>query len=159
MKKSLTQVQENDLIFIREWCNVIIDFISALHNDGAEFLEIYKQSFSNETKEKYLKEFKPSVFMRGVKQAFYDTNEWASELRSADVKELNTILKSRFGKDLNFYSKERYKKINQIIKKGRISNDEEFRMIDERANEICQSEEKKSELEKLNQLLLMYETK
>lgn len=159
MKKSLTQIQENEFLFIKEWCTVILDYIGKRHHINSELIEIYKQAFGDETRSKYLIQFKPSLFMRGLKQAFNDTNEWASELNESDVNELNLLLKNQFGKDLSFYSKEKFRKINQIMKRGKISSDEEFRMINERVNEICQSEHNKSELEKLNDLLLKYETK
>ncbi len=157
MKKNLNAEQEIESLWIREWCLTIIDFIYSKDKTNANFYETYKETFSENTKHRYLEKLNPSTYIKGLKQAYNDMNEWAYGLSITDVEELNKILQDKFAKDLNTNSHNIPKQISKIIKRGKINNDDEFRMINEKVNEICQTSPKSSELDKLNQLLLKYE--
>lgn len=140
---------ENQFKELKEWCLFILTFIYELSPNQvlSDSIEQIKSM---------------SVSRKSINELYHlrnDLNEWTNGLSIENCKALNQLLLDQFGKDLSFYSKEKFRKINQIMKRGKISSDEEFRMIDERVNEICQSEHNKSELEKLNDLLLKYETK
>lgn len=157
MKKKLNAEQELESLIIKEWCVTIINFIYSKHKTNSQLYETYKETFSEITKIKYLEKTSPSIYMRSIKQAYNDVNEWAYGLSANDKEELNNELQNKFGKDLNTNSRNISKQISIIIKKGKINNDDEFRMINERVNEICRTDSKSIEIDKLNKLLLTYE--
>jgi len=89
----------------------------------------------------------------GFKESKKMLEEWARTLPKEKLTALNNILLSKFNKKIDLSSKE----IGGILKRNRIRNDEEFRTIEEKVSEICQTNPKSPELEKLNHLLLVYE--
>ncbi|MFT3946515.1 MAG: hypothetical protein QM763_06025 [Agriterribacter sp.] len=157
MKKKLNATQEAESSWIREWCITIIKFICSKNETSRYILEIYKESFSEDSKNKYLEKASPSIYIKGLQQAYKDTNEWALGLPKTDIDELNSILRAKFGKDLNTYSKQNIKTIAKIVARGKINNGDEFRIINEKVNEICQTNPDSPELDNLNRLLLVYE--
>lgn len=156
MKKRLNEKQEKGILFIKEWCFTIVNFIYSKSNNTDSFItEMHKEIFSEETKQKYLKETSAAIYIKGVREVYNDTNEWAKGLLQNDLEELNRILLKKFGKDLSIH----FQKIYKITKRGKIINDDEFRLINEKVDELCQTEPESQEIGKLNKLLLVYEEK
>ena len=74
---------------------------------------------------------------RGIKCAFNDVNDAAFDLDSKQYKELNHILYLKFGISLDNQNKKVIKKIKTILKRGRIENVDEYRLVSERVERIC----------------------
>ncbi|MGJ1446711.1 hypothetical protein ACR79S_12390 [Sphingobacterium spiritivorum] len=157
MKKKLNEKQETEAKFLKDWSIVVIDFICSKYSEQTFFGEMFKEAFSEETKQRYLKELNPSIYLKGLRMAFNDVNEMALDGTPAMHEELNKVLRSKFGKDLMTYSKNIHKKITQIIGKGEISNENEYRLIMSYIDSIYNIESKQDELSKLNLLLATYE--
>ncbi len=157
MKKELSEKQEIEATFIKDWCTAVIDFIYSKYNEQASFGEMFKDAFSEETKQRYLKELNPSIYLKGLRMAFNDTNEMAMGAPQSIQEELNKLLRKKFGKDLMTYSKKIQKKIAQIKEAGKISNEDEYRLIMSYIDSIYNDESKREELELLNNLLLSWE--
>ena len=152
MKKKSEYLSEME--YIKDWCITVIDFqleINETVNDLKEQYESLKLFLTNNFNSKN------KNIQRGFKEMYRDFNEevgyWPDNMKG----NLNDILYSKFGETISRIHKEKEKEIKKIIKKGKINNDDEFRMIDEKINEICQTNANSLELNKLNHLLLMYE--
>ena len=91
--------------------------------------------------------------LRGFRYIFKDTNEWANGLPKSDLDELNELLQRKFGENLLKQSQRNLSKINRIVKKGKINNEDEYRLLLSRVDEIFADESKKEEVEMLNKLL------
>lgn len=159
MKKQLNTQQESELFEIREWCHSIIDFFCSIDEKNITLYENFKEALSDENKNNFLQKVSPSVFIKGLRQAKNDINEWASYLPKSDLESLNEMLRIKFGKDLHTHSKDISKQISTVLKRGKINNDDEFRLIEEKVGELCESESELSEIDMFNKLLLAYEDK
>ena len=160
IKKSnqfLTEKQNSEVEFIKDWSLTIINFLKSKLNLDDSFWFDYEQIFSEEIKRKYLTETSPSIYIKGLRMVFNDINEMALDLSLQLQVELNKLLLSKFEKDLNFYSTSLSKKVRQIIKRGEIKNPNEFRLLQSRAELIYENEELKTELTEINKLMVSYE--
>ncbi len=158
MNKKLTEKQEAESLFIREWCLTIIDFVYLpITKDLSALIEMRKEALGEEMKKAYLEKVTPSIYMKGLKEAFNDLNGTARDLPPKLLEELNKILRDKFGKDISTYSLSDMKQIVKITNRRKIVNEDEFRLINERVNELCEMDSESSELEVLNGLLSMYE--
>ena len=160
MQKSLTEKQEAEALFIKNWGLTIIDFISSKSNAADHsFFEMYKDAFSEETMQRLLNQVSGARYMRGLKQAFNDinqlanewTNEWTNstrenDLRKSQLSELNKILLAKFGRTLVDEDKETEGRIEKIIKRGKINSEEEYRIILTKVDEIYADKSKVDEI-------------
>jgi len=88
--------------------------------------------------------------------------EYNSELRempTKDMLELVEILKKELGEDFSIVEKKRLDAINRVIKRGKISNLTEYRLLSERADEIYDDPDRIEELEAVNSLLIAFDSK
>ena len=170
MKKNLNTEQEGEVLFIKNWSLTIIDFISFKSNlADSPIFEMYKDTFSEETMQRLLSQVSSARYMKGLKQAFNDINqlanewayEWASgpakDLRKIELLELNKILLAKFGRTLVDEDKETEGHIKRIIKRGKINNEEEYRIILAKVDEIYADKSKVDLVQSLNDLLLKYD--
>lgn len=155
--QKLSEKQETEANFIKDWCITVIDFIYTKFNADKSFTEMHKEVFGEETKRRYLRELNPSMYLKGLRMAFNDTNEMAMDGPPAMQEELNKILRDKFGKDLMTYSKKIQKKITKIKEAGKISNEDEYRLVMSYIDAIYSDESKREELDLLNHLLLSWD--
>lgn len=145
MKKILTEKQQKELVFMKDWILIVHDYI---FKDDEDILE--------EDKLYIIKAFEIGE-IRGMRMAFNDTLDMAKDLSYAQKEELNAILREKFGTDLNEQNNKNYKKIKRVIQRGQIKTDEEYYLLKERIDEIYDDESKREEVEELGTLLLNYE--
>jgi hypothetical protein len=94
--------------------------------------------------------------LQGFEAAVRDIKEWSRDFPLADYRELNVILIEKFGKGLEYDSK---KTIASIVKRGKLRNEDEYRLIDDAVNELCQTNHQSSEIETFNKMLLEFHNK
>jgi hypothetical protein len=141
----------NIMEYIKDWCITVIYFKLEMNETPTEVKKLYEPLING-----LISNFnsKDKNIQRGFKEAYKSLQEevdyWPDKMKT----DLNNILYSKFGENIK---QDKDNEIKKILKRGKINNDDEFRMIDEKVNEICQISSKLSELEKLNHLLLMYE--
>ena len=73
------------------------------------------------------------------------------------LNEINQILKEKFGFDLNKDHDKTLAKINRIIQRGHLENDDEFSLLSSRVDEIYADDSKEKEVETLENLMTHYE--
>lgn len=150
MKKELNQKELEELSFLRDWNWVITDF--TFKNETEEsFKEILKQCFQ------IINEAFDKKDLRGLRMMYNDSNEMAGDFSPHQLNELNRILRAKFGFDLNGAHDEFLAKINRIVQRGYLKNDDEFRLLYSRVDEIYADDSKKEEVEILEKLMGDYE--
>ncbi|UII34129.1 hypothetical protein LVD17_09915 [Fulvivirga ulvae] len=78
-------------------------------------------------------------------------------MSESDRNKLNEILETKFGSGLNDEAEK--KGINQILKKGKVTTEDEYRLLLNRIEEIHTDPLKKEEVERINLLLIEYHKK
>ncbi len=147
MVKNITVKQQQELEHIKDWCITIIDFIIKKGGVPIVMTEI-KRVVNNSYAKKNL---------RGLRTCSKDLNEWAKGFSDSDVSELNILLTEKCGENLTNETKKTSGKIKQIIKRGKINNENEYRTLLSKVDEIYDDNRKKNEVEALNKLLIEYD--
>ena len=151
MKKKLDQKALDELSFMRDWNWVIVDFLVKNENE-----EVFKELF------KELHQIISITFdkkdLRGMRMIYNDNNEMARGLSQDKQSELNQILKEKFGFSLERAHDLNLAKINQILQRGYLKNDDEFRLLLSHTDEIYADSSKKKEVETLENLMADYES-
>lgn len=146
MKKESNQKALDELSFMRDWNWTVVDFL--IKNNYGEF---FKQCYPIITDTFNTKN------LRGMRMMYNDSNEIARSLSQDKLNELNQILREKFGFDLEKDHDILLAKINKIIQRGYLKNDDEFRLLSSRDDEIYADDSKKKEVENLNKLMEDYE--
>ncbi len=140
----------NDIEKLFKRISLILDYISDKNNDpkfNPVFLHM-KQVLEKGYHEKN---------MKGLKIVNNDVNEWAKGLSDLYKSELNKILESHQVEKVDDLESKVYKK---ILKKNLITNDDEYRIINQKVDSLSQENEIDNILiEKLNNFLKEYEKK
>lgn len=148
MREELSQKASDELSFIRDWIWVIVDFL--VKNESGEIFKEMYQVISDTFDRKNL---------RGMKMMYNDTNEMARGLSQDKLRELNQILREKFGFGLERDHNIILAKINQILQRGYLKNDDEFRLLLSQSEEIYADNSKKKEVETLENLMVDYESR
>lgn len=151
MKKELSQKALDELSFMRDWNWVIVDFIVKNENEEV-FKELFKElhqiiSITFEKKD-----------LRGMRMMYNDNNEMTKSLSQDKQSELNQILKEKFGFSLERTHDLNLAQINQILQRGYLKNDDEFRLLLSHTDEIYADSSKKKKVETLENLMADYES-
>ena len=148
MREELSQKASDELSFIRDWIWVIVDFL--VKNESGEIFKEMYQVISDTFDRKNL---------RGMKMMYNDTNEMARGLSQDKLRELNQILREKFGFGLERDHNIILAKINQILQRGYLKNEDEFRLLLSQSEEIYADNSKKKEVETLENLMVDYESR
>lgn len=147
MKKELDQKALDELSFMRDWNWAIVDFL--VKNENGEVFKELHQIISTTFDKKDL---------RGMRMIYNDNNEMAKGLSQDKQSELNLILKDKFGFSLERGHDLNLAQINQILQRGCLKNDDEFRLLLSHTDEIYADSSKKKEVETLENLMADYES-
>jgi hypothetical protein len=136
------------LKFMGDWCITILYFLKKTDtNDPSNFF-----GGSIDT----IKLAIESNDFHGMKAAYNDINEMARGLSKDQIEELNKKLKEKFKRTLSDEEKEIQKKIDRIIKRGKMLRDEEFYLVKSYIDELIIANDD-GRLNKLNKILFDYE--
>jgi len=149
MTKKITEKQQKELDYIKEWCLMILNFMISKNSN----IHIITQ-----TKDIILETYN-SQNIKGLRYCNKDIIEWAKGLPQSDFVELNKLLQDKFGEDLGKNANRDLSKISQVIKKGKISSDDEYRLLLSRVDEIYNDTSKQDEVHTLNRLLVDFPKK
>jgi hypothetical protein len=146
MAKYLNDAQVAELNRKRGWCLTIIGYLRTVEESPVF------DDFAKAVNEIYA--IRDLRQMRGITR---DMNEWARELTTTHMAELNGQLRERFGEDLDSQTARDIAMIDRIRNRGAIRTKREYRLVRERAEEIWDDDDKKEEMEALNKLLADFE--
>ncbi|MBR6946121.1 MAG: hypothetical protein IKH64_09300 [Prevotella sp.] len=139
-----------DYATLREWCLTVLDF---LNNQDSQFLilvEYGKKAIADIDKKQNLKKMRAMY-----KETYLLLNE--DHINSLQLLTLNEILKEKFSHCLADVAEMETKAIEKIIKRGRIRNDTEYRLVWQREDEIYTDDSQFEYAETLRKLLSDYE--
>ena len=138
--KKLTPKQKKELEYLKNRSLLIIDYIIDKDSNPIilQMRETIKIAFEKND-------------LKGLKEISRDMNAWAKSLSTEDTKELEKLLAGRFREDLTG-DQLTLTIIQEIIKKGEIRNEEEYRIMHEYLQDISEKDvffDKRLKLEKL----------
>jgi len=138
---------KDEFEYIKSWCLLIVKYLAEKSPNA--LMDEFKNSITNLTDtKKSLKQLK--ILKR-------DLTEWARGLSKDDFQELNNLLYDTFKDNLEDSSNISITEVNDILQRGKIKNDDEFRLLIARIDEIYANESNRAELEIINKLLAEYE--
>jgi hypothetical protein len=146
MARSMGSQREAEMRELRDWCVAILHAIGQFDPTGS-----YSQA------EQGVEAAFQRGDLRGLKMVARDVQEWATALSPADQQKLDQALRSRFGHGLAERADDAYREVAQILKRGQIDTQDEYRLLRIRVEAIHADESKRAELEKINELLAAYE--
>ena len=106
MRKELSQKALDELSFLKDWNQTIVDFL--IKKENTEFFKELYQVITDAFDKKNL---------NGMRMMYNDTNEMARGLSLNKLIELNQILRDKFGFDLDEDHDKVSAKINLIVQK------------------------------------------
>lgn len=129
-----------DINVIKKQCDELIKFIK--EKGGGEMMN----DFSNVVELTHINNDK-----KGMVRILKDLSEWAETLTPDGKKSINAILIA--------VEKENSTNVLKILEIGKVSNEEEYKILLDRADKLSNSEKEDdiTEIEKINRLLNKYE--
>ena len=92
--------------------------------------------------------------LQARKELLHDINEYAMEsMNKQALQMLNRKLRQEFGFDLNDFSNHNNRRIQNILRRGVIGNEEEYRLVSDKVEEIYADDSQDQLVCKLNDLL------
>jgi len=142
MAKELSKEQLHELEEMYNWNVIILQyFIEEVGNEILKTpLAIVHQTYNDKN-------------LKGMRMVFKDQLEWINGLEENYIKEIDRILKDKLGKGLDFENKKLLKEINKILSRNKVRNEDEYRLLEVRINEIYEDPNYDEEVDKINQLL------
>lgn len=136
---------------LERWCLSILDFQEkVLGEDVRIWREIVRKACDVNWKFKYK--------LQARKELLHDINEYVLMLEQPLLHLLNLKLRQEFGFDLNDFSNRNNRRIQNILKRGVIRNEEEYRLVSDMVEEIYADDSQKGLVSKLNDLLGAFES-
>lgn len=136
---------------LERWCLTILE---SLENFCAEDLSMYREIVLKTCDVNWKHKYR----LQARKELLHDINEYAMEsMNQQALQMLNLKLRQEFGFDLNDFSNRNNKRIQNILKRGVIRNEEEFRLVSDKVEEIYADDSQKELVSKLNDLLGTFE--
>ena len=143
---ALTNKKEAELQYLKKRCIIFNEYFYEKYGK----LDMYKNAI-----QVFEKEFENQNLI-GLRHANKDMNNWLREMPIKDAMELGEILKKELGEDIELIEKKRLKAIDKILKRGKINNLDEYKLLHTRVEEIYDKPDKIVELEQMNNLLSGY---
>ena len=94
--------------------------------------------------------------LRGLKMVSRDLNEWVNGFPDATRARYDEILRAQLGEDPRG-AEAQAREVRRILDRGTIENEDEWRLLNSRAEEIWADESKRAELEKVTAMMAAFE--
>ena len=136
---------------LERWCLTILE---SLENFCAEDLSMYREIILKTCDVNWKHKYR----LQARKELLHDINEWVMEsMNQKALQMLNSKLRQEFSFDLNDFSNHNNRRIQNILMRGVIRNEEEFRLVSDKVEEIYADDSQKELVRKLNDLLSAFE--
>ena len=146
MAKKLNDIQQKELVRLKEQCLTILNFMIEKNGELPlfdQFKNIIHETFEQKN-------------ISGLKYLNKDIIEWANGLSQIDFASLQELLIKKFGTNMSKSDDKIIIEINRILKRGKINNKEEYNLLLEEVEEIYLDIDKKDKVEVINNLLASY---
>ena len=132
---------------LERWCLTILE---SLERFWAEDLPVWREIVLKTCDVNWKHKYR----LQARKELLHDINEWAMEsMNQQALQMLNIKLRQEFKFDLNDFSNRNNRRIQNILKRGIIRNEDEFRLVSDKVEEIYADDSQKELVSKLNDLL------
>jgi hypothetical protein len=148
MKSTKKQNIQEQLDCQKEWCNTVLKFIEMKEGGNAAGYKIYTD---------YVNKFYLEKKLEPLKCLVAELIEGVSGMSESKIQELDRTLIEQFGTGIKSQQKKSYKKVQSIIKKGKITNEDEYRLVLDYIDQIYADSSKEGVLQKLNVLLNQFD--
>ena len=136
---------------LERWCLTILE---SLERFWAEDLPLWREIVLKTCDVNWKHKYR----LQARKELLHDINEYAMEsMNQQALQMLNIKLRQEFKFDLNDFSNRNNKRIQNILKRGIIRNEDEFRLVSDKVEEIYADDSQKELVSKLNDLLGAFE--
>ena len=136
---------------LEKWCLTILE---SLERFWAEDLPLWREIVLKTCDVNWKHKYR----LQARKELLHDINEYAMEsMNQQALQMLNIKLRQEFKFDLNDFSNRNNKRIQNILKRGIIRNEDEFRLVSDKVEEIYADDSQKELVSKLNDLLGAFE--
>ena len=125
---------------LRRWCFVFLDSMAEMHGYVVLFDALRKI-------------IERCTTVRGMRSAARDCLEWAKGLSPSERNVIDRKLRSAFGKGLDAGVADEQGELGRVVRRGRIANEREYRLVQARIEEIYVDGERKAEVKELDALL------
>lgn len=96
--------------------------------------------------------------LRGLRMITRDLVAVARDLPSSELDALNSVLLLQFGRDLRTADDKERRAVSNILKRGRLRNDEEFRFLKEQLDDQGKADKlEQTDIERIDQILAAHE--
>ena len=148
----------SDSQLLQSWCMTIIDYLDHHY----PIPEGYKLNIYDEFRKAIAIVCDDSRKLphssQQKKELLHDINDWANDLDLQRRLSLNDLLREKFGFNLNDFNAKNDKRIQSVIKRGKVRNEEEFVLLKDKVEAIYDDDSQQALVETLNNLLNTYET-
>ena len=136
---------------LEKWCLTILE---SLERFWAEDLPLWREIVLKTCDVNWKHKYR----LQARKELLHDINEYAMEsMNQQALQMLNNKLRQEFKFDLNDFSNRNNRRIQNILKRGIIRNEDEFRLVSDKVEEIYADDSQKELVSKLNDLLGAFE--
>ena len=141
----MKQDDKKELEFLGAWATCAGEYLDALNSGGR--VPVFSGPVEDCLRAADLRS------LRAYKNDLYHV---ATALPKHEYAELDRLLKERFGMGLRGKLTSEEIAFNNVLQRGKIIDEDEYRMLEERAEEIWDDPTKADELERVNKLLSAY---
>lgn len=146
-KESITQKKITEMSFIKDWCLEIMDFLE----------EIYPTDETPGVFRQIINDASDKGDIRGLRILYNDVNEMAHGISKSNLVVLNRKLNIKFGMGLDTVKKDNMVRIREILQKGYLESDDEYRFVSSMIDEIYIDGRRKDKIDAIYKLMDDYE--
>jgi len=139
-----------ELLFLAEWCRTLVKCLAGGQQQSQSLVVPLEAAINGA--------FEKRNF-RGMKTAARDLSEWARTLPAVRQSEIDAVLREKLGIGLKEDAAAVAAEVSAILERGRIFNDDEYRLLEAHADAIYADGSTAKELGRINELLAAYGTK
>ncbi len=147
MNKKVSQTKLIEMSFIKDWCLEIMNFFS----------EVYPMDETPGVFRQIINDASDKGDIRGLRILYNDVNEMAHGVSKSNLVVLNRKLNIKFGMDLDTVKKDNMVRIREMLQKGYLESDDEYRFVSSMIDEIYIDGRRKDKIDAIYKLMDDYE--
>lgn len=132
---------------LKAWCLAVQEFMFEKHPPPAEAQAVAQAGIAAAI---------AAGRMRDLRMFARELLDDAKHLPPAEREELDRLLRARLGAGLDAGTGETKGELDRVLRRGRIANEREYRLLLDRAEEIHLDTARNDELSRINELLAAY---
>lgn len=153
MATKTAEEKAKELAFLTEWCAIFLATAFGEESGAPSEMSSALEDLVSSSLEDLVTQMLKKGDLRGMRSIAKELVGMAGALSEDKWHQLDESLRLKFGKGLREEADREAAKVNQILKRGKIRGEADYRLLHTRADQIFADESKKDELEKINDML------